>query len=82
MDSEDGIVYIDVPAYPPPAPRAQTPPLPEWSSGLHPIYPTPSIVPLPILSPMISLTVPSLVASLATAETGGFLTELGAQVEM
>nr|GEX93062.1 hypothetical protein [Tanacetum cinerariifolium] len=42
----------------------------------------PSIVPLPISSPMISLTVPSLVASPATAEAEGFLTELGAHVEM
>ncbi|GKE24647.1 hypothetical protein Tco_1436159 [Tanacetum coccineum] len=42
----------------------------------------PSIVPLPISSPMIPLTVPSLVASPATAETEGFLTELGARVEM
>ncbi|GKG07327.1 hypothetical protein Tco_0330296 [Tanacetum coccineum] len=31
---------------------------------------------------MISLTVPSPVASPATAETGGFLTELGARVEI
>ncbi|GKE30676.1 hypothetical protein Tco_1446060 [Tanacetum coccineum] len=50
VDSRDGIVYIDVPAYPPPA---QTPPSPERSS-----------------------------ASPATAETKGFLTELGSQVEM
>ncbi|GKB88616.1 hypothetical protein Tco_0960888 [Tanacetum coccineum] len=82
VDLEDGIVYIDVPAYPPPAPPAQTPPSPEWSSGLLPIYPAPSIVPSPILSPMISLTVPSLVASPATTKTEGFLTELGARVEM
>ncbi|GJV86842.1 hypothetical protein Tco_1530780 [Tanacetum coccineum] len=53
MDLEDGIVYIDVPAYPPPVPPAQTPPSPEWSS-----------------------------ASSATVETEGFLTELGARVEM
>ncbi|GJV26873.1 hypothetical protein Tco_1383321, partial [Tanacetum coccineum] len=51
MDPEDGIVYIDVPAYPPPAPPAQTP---HHSSG-----PSPTM-----------------------AETEGFLTELGAQVEM
>ncbi|GKC89339.1 hypothetical protein Tco_1149988 [Tanacetum coccineum] len=31
---------------------------------------------------MVPLTVPSLVASLATAETKGFLTELGARVKM
>ncbi|GKA31794.1 hypothetical protein Tco_0718161 [Tanacetum coccineum] len=81
-DPEDGMVYIDVPAYPPPAPPVQTPPSPEWSSGSLPISPAPSIVPSPISSPIIPLTVPSLVASPTTAETGGFLTELGAQVEM
>ncbi|GJU28740.1 hypothetical protein Tco_1167361 [Tanacetum coccineum] len=42
----------------------------------------PSIVPLPISSPMISLTVPSLVAPPAMTEARGFLTKLGAQVEM
>ncbi|GJW01614.1 hypothetical protein Tco_1556865 [Tanacetum coccineum] len=60
MDPEDGIVYINVPAYPPPAPPAQTPPSLEWSSSSLPISPAPSIVPSPISSPMISLTVPSL----------------------
>ncbi|GJU90646.1 hypothetical protein Tco_1303069 [Tanacetum coccineum] len=29
IDPEDGIAYINVPAYPPPAPPAQTPPSPE-----------------------------------------------------
>nr|GEZ36181.1 hypothetical protein [Tanacetum cinerariifolium] len=29
IDPEDGMVYIDVPTYPPPAPPAQTPPSPE-----------------------------------------------------
>ncbi|GKF02906.1 hypothetical protein Tco_0029829 [Tanacetum coccineum] len=43
IDLEDGIAYIDVHAYPPPAPPAQTPPLPEWSSGSLPVSPTPSI---------------------------------------
>ncbi|GKA89672.1 hypothetical protein Tco_0811484 [Tanacetum coccineum] len=81
-DPEDGMDYIDVLAYPPPAPPVQTPPSPEWSSGSLPISPAPSIVPLPISSPMIPLTIPSLVATLATDETGGFLTELGARVEM
>ncbi|GJZ76953.1 hypothetical protein Tco_0641625 [Tanacetum coccineum] len=79
---EDGMIYIDVPAYPPIALPVQTPPSPEWSSGSFPISPTPSIVLLPISSPMIPLTVPSPVATPATAETEGFLTELGAQVEM
>ncbi|GJV35344.1 hypothetical protein Tco_1407821 [Tanacetum coccineum] len=81
-DPEDGMVYIDVPAYPPPAPPVQTPPSPEWTSGSLPISPSPSIVPSPISSPMIPVTVPSPIATPATAETGGFLTDLGAQVEM
>ncbi|GJT36218.1 hypothetical protein Tco_0926637, partial [Tanacetum coccineum] len=51
IDPEDGIAYIDVLAYPPRAPPAQTPPSPEWSSGSLPISPTPSIVPSPISSP-------------------------------
>ncbi|GKG50379.1 hypothetical protein Tco_0521479 [Tanacetum coccineum] len=69
------MVYIDVLAYPLPPP-VQTPPLPEWTSGLLPICPS------PVSSPMILLIVPSPVASPAMAETAGFLTELGAQVEM
>ncbi|GKF71495.1 hypothetical protein Tco_0207609, partial [Tanacetum coccineum] len=81
-DPEDGMVYIDVPAYPPPTLLVQTPPLPEWTSGSLPISPSPSVVPSPVSSPMISLTVPSPVATPATAETKGFLTELGAQVKM
>ncbi|GJS32719.1 hypothetical protein Tco_0531101 [Tanacetum coccineum] len=60
----------------------KTPPSPEWSSGLLLISPAPSIVPSPISSPMISLNVPSLIALPAMAETEGFLTELGARVEM
>ncbi|GJT20705.1 hypothetical protein Tco_0890642 [Tanacetum coccineum] len=76
-DSEDGMVYIDVPAYPPPTPPVQTPPSPEWSSDSLPISPAPSIVPSLISSPMIPLTVPSLVATPATAETEGFFTKLG-----
>ncbi|GKB49777.1 hypothetical protein Tco_0900530 [Tanacetum coccineum] len=50
--------------------------------SLLPISPAPSIVPSPISSSMIPLTVPSLVASPATAKTEIFLTKLGAQVEM
>ncbi|GJT38188.1 hypothetical protein Tco_0938053 [Tanacetum coccineum] len=37
---EDGMVYIDVPAYPPPV---HTPPSPEWTSSSLPISPSPSI---------------------------------------
>ncbi|GKD59662.1 hypothetical protein Tco_1297171, partial [Tanacetum coccineum] len=54
-DPEDGMVYIDVPTYPPPAPPVQTPPSPEWTSGSLPISPSPSIVPSPISSPMEGL---------------------------
>ncbi|GKA09136.1 hypothetical protein Tco_0688467, partial [Tanacetum coccineum] len=79
---EDGMVYIDVLVYPPPPPPIQTPPLIEWTSGLLPISPSPFVVPSPISSPMIPLTVPSPVALPATAETEGFLTEIGAQVKM
>nr|GEY40066.1 hypothetical protein [Tanacetum cinerariifolium] len=79
---KDSIVYIDIPTYPPPAPPVQTPPSPEWSSGSFPISPAPSIVPSSILSPMIPLTVPLPIATPATAETEGFFTELGAQVEI
>ncbi|GJX57774.1 hypothetical protein Tco_0287671 [Tanacetum coccineum] len=78
IDLEDGMIYIDIPDYPPPAPPVQTPPLPEWTSGSLPISPSPSDDP----SPMIPLTVPSPVATPAVVETGGFLTELGAQVQM
>ncbi|GKD35397.1 hypothetical protein Tco_1250906, partial [Tanacetum coccineum] len=82
IDPEDDRAYIDVPAYPQPAPPVQTLPSAEWSSGSLPISPAPSIVPSPISSPMIPLTIPSLVASPAMAEAEGFLTELGAEVEM
>ncbi|GKF56295.1 hypothetical protein Tco_0166635, partial [Tanacetum coccineum] len=60
----------------------ETPPLPEWTSGSLPISPSPFIVPSPISSPMILLTVPYPVATPTTAETEGFLIKLGAQVEM
>ncbi|GKA89835.1 hypothetical protein Tco_0811647, partial [Tanacetum coccineum] len=78
-DPEDGMIYIDIPDYLPPAPLVQTPPLPEWTSGSLPISLSHSDVPSPISSTMVPLTVPS---SVATPETEGFLTELGAQVKM
>ncbi|GKA87420.1 hypothetical protein Tco_0809184, partial [Tanacetum coccineum] len=81
-DPEDGMVYIDIPTYPPPAPPVQTPPSPEWMSGSLPISPSPSVVPSLVSSLMVPLTAPSPIASPATAKTGGFLTELGAQVQM
>ncbi|GJV20596.1 hypothetical protein Tco_1369616 [Tanacetum coccineum] len=79
IDPKDGMVYIHVSTYPPLAPPVQTPPLPEWTSGSLPISPSPSIVPSSFSSP---LTVSSPVATPATVETKGFLTDLGAQVEM
>ncbi|GJY23708.1 hypothetical protein Tco_0397366 [Tanacetum coccineum] len=81
MDLEDGRAYIDVPAYPPPAPPVQTLPSPEWLSGSLPISLAPSIDPLPISSPMIPLPVPLLVASPIMAEAEGFLTELSLEHE-
>nr|GEV56425.1 hypothetical protein [Tanacetum cinerariifolium] len=69
VDLEDYIAYIHVHAYPLPAPPAQTPPSPEWSSSLLHVSLAPSIVPSPISSPMIPLTIPSPVASPATAIT-------------
>ncbi|GJV70515.1 hypothetical protein Tco_1490510 [Tanacetum coccineum] len=62
IDSEDGMVYIDVPTYPSPVPPVLTPPSPEWSSDSLPISPAPTAVPSPISSPMISLTIPSPIA--------------------
>ncbi|GKE26899.1 hypothetical protein Tco_1442283 [Tanacetum coccineum] len=79
---KDGMIYIDIPDYPPLAPPVQTPPSPEWTSGLLPISPSHSDVPSPISSPMIPLTISSPVATPATVKTEGFLTDLGAQVEM
>ncbi|GJT97184.1 hypothetical protein Tco_1092702 [Tanacetum coccineum] len=55
-DLEVGMIYIDIPDYPPPAPPVQTPPSLEWTSGLLPISPSPSDDPSPISSPMIPLT--------------------------
>ncbi|GJV58171.1 hypothetical protein Tco_1459176 [Tanacetum coccineum] len=81
-DPEDGMIYIDILDYPPPAPPVQTPPSPEWTSGSLSISLSHSDVPSPISSPMIPLTVPSPVATPAAVETKGFLTKLGAQVEM
>ncbi|GKC28415.1 hypothetical protein Tco_1035709, partial [Tanacetum coccineum] len=58
-DPEDGMIYIDIPDYPPLAPPVQTPPSPEWTSGLLPISPSHSDVPSPVSSPIIPLTIPS-----------------------
>nr|GEW66918.1 ribonuclease H-like domain-containing protein [Tanacetum cinerariifolium] len=70
IDPKDGMVYIDVLVYPPPAPLVQTSPSPEWTFGSLPISPSPSVIPSPVLSPMIPLTVPSPIAShMATLTT-------------
>ncbi|GKD43091.1 hypothetical protein Tco_1267736 [Tanacetum coccineum] len=53
-----------------------------WTSGSLPISPSHSDVPSPVSSPIIPLTVPSPVATPTTVVAEGFLTELGAQVEM
>ncbi|GJU93645.1 hypothetical protein Tco_1318401 [Tanacetum coccineum] len=66
----------------PGAPLVQIPPSPEWTSGLLPISPSHSDIPLPILAPMVPLTVPYPIATPTITETEGFLTELRAQVEM
>ncbi|GKB14677.1 hypothetical protein Tco_0848600 [Tanacetum coccineum] len=54
----------------------------QWTSGSLPISPSPSVVPSHVSSPLVPLTTPSPIASPATAKTKGFLTELGAQVQM
>ncbi|GKE86725.1 hypothetical protein Tco_1560467, partial [Tanacetum coccineum] len=79
---EDGMIYIDIPDYPPPAPPIQTPPSLELTSDSLPISLSPSDDTSPISSPMIPLTVPYLIATPAAVETEGFLTELGAQFQM
>ncbi|GKC25228.1 hypothetical protein Tco_1027378, partial [Tanacetum coccineum] len=79
IDPEDGVIYIGIPDYPPPAPPVQTTPSPECTSGLLPISSSPSDDPSPISSPMTPLTIPSPVATPVAVETEGFLIELGAQ---
>ncbi|GKC96901.1 hypothetical protein Tco_1162343 [Tanacetum coccineum] len=80
-DPEDGMIYINIPDCPPLAPPIQTPPSPEWTSGLLPISPSHYDVPSPISSPIIPFTVPPPVATPTTIVVEGFLTDLGAQVE-
>nr|GEX05323.1 hypothetical protein [Tanacetum cinerariifolium] len=87
-DPEDSMVYIDVPACPPPAPPVQTPPSPEWTSGSLPISPSPFVVPSPVSSPMIPLIVPSPIASPVATSTATIpvnedqFIEVGAQLEL
>ncbi|GKC19222.1 hypothetical protein Tco_1021372, partial [Tanacetum coccineum] len=54
-DPEDGMIYIDIHDYPPPAPPVQTPPSPKWTYGSLPISLSHSDVPSPISSPMEGL---------------------------
>nr|GEY47510.1 hypothetical protein [Tanacetum cinerariifolium] len=79
MNLEDNIAYIDIPAYPPPA---QTPPSPEWLSSSFLVSPAPSAIPLPISSPMISLTVPSPTSIANIPIDMGQFIEIGAQLEL
>ncbi|GKE38810.1 hypothetical protein Tco_1462215, partial [Tanacetum coccineum] len=81
-DPEDDMIYIDIPDYPPPAPPVQTPHSPEWTSGSLLISPSHYDISSPISSHMVPLIVPSPLATPVTAKIEGFLTELGAQVEM
>nr|GEX11521.1 hypothetical protein [Tanacetum cinerariifolium] len=88
IDPEDDMVYIDVLVYPPPAPPVQTPPSLEWTSSLLLISPSPSVIPSPVSSPMISLTIPLLITShMATlvatisVDEDQFI-EVGAQLEL
>ncbi|GJX30638.1 hypothetical protein Tco_0238717 [Tanacetum coccineum] len=79
---EDGIAYIDIPAYPPPAPPAQTPPSPEWSSGSLPVSSAPSAIPSPISSPIISLAIPSLTPTATILVDEDQFIEIGAHLEL
>ncbi|GJV69042.1 retrotransposon protein, putative, ty1-copia subclass [Tanacetum coccineum] len=52
VDPEDGRVYIDIPTYVPPVAPVQTPLSPKWTFGSLLVLPSPSVVPLPIASPV------------------------------
>ncbi|GKC46651.1 hypothetical protein Tco_1064373 [Tanacetum coccineum] len=83
-DSKDGMIYIDIPDYPPPAPPVQTPPLPDWTPGSLPVSPSLLDVPSLVSSPMVPLTVSSPVTtSTATIpiDEDQFI-EIGAQLEL
>ncbi|GJZ04727.1 hypothetical protein Tco_0538002 [Tanacetum coccineum] len=78
------MIYIDVPTYPPPAPPVQTPPLPYWTPSSLPISLSHFDVPLPVSSPLISLTFPSPMATpTATIPVNkDQFIEVGAQLEL
>nr|GFB55506.1 hypothetical protein [Tanacetum cinerariifolium] len=83
-DLEDGMDYINVPVYPPPAPPIQTLPSPDWTPSSLPISPSLSVIPSPVSSPMIPLTVPSPMATSTTTilvDEDQFI-EVGAQLEL
>ncbi|GJZ37371.1 hypothetical protein Tco_0583562 [Tanacetum coccineum] len=76
LEEEDEVV--------PEAPPVQTPPSPDWTPGSLPIYPSHSDVPSPVSSPLISLTVLSLVATPTATipvDEDQFI-EVGAQLEL
>ncbi|GKF30196.1 hypothetical protein Tco_0096538 [Tanacetum coccineum] len=56
VDSKDGRVYTNIPAYVPSIAYVQTPPSPEWSSGSLPISPSSSVASSPIASPVATPT--------------------------
>nr|GFA61011.1 hypothetical protein [Tanacetum cinerariifolium] len=60
----------------------QTPPSLEWSSGLFPVLPAPSVVPSPISSPMISLTIPSPTSTATILVDEDQFIEIEAQLEI
>ncbi|GJR97549.1 retrovirus-related pol polyprotein from transposon TNT 1-94 [Tanacetum coccineum] len=75
VDPKDNRVYIDVPAYAPPAAPVQTPPSPEWSSSSLPISPSSLIVSSPIDSPVATPT------AIILVDKDQFI-EVGAQLEL
>ncbi|GKE50145.1 hypothetical protein Tco_1481403 [Tanacetum coccineum] len=69
---------------PEPEKSERTPPLPDWTPGSLPISPSHSDVPSPVSSPLISLTIPSLVATPTATipvDEDQFI-EVGAQLEL
>ncbi|GJT04056.1 hypothetical protein Tco_0838518 [Tanacetum coccineum] len=75
VDTEDDKVYIDVPAYAPPAAPVQTPPSLEWLLGSLPVSPSSLVVPSPI-----ALPVATPIATISVEEDQ--FIEVGAQLEL
>ncbi|GKC81043.1 hypothetical protein Tco_1136760 [Tanacetum coccineum] len=59
VDSKDGRVYTDIPAYVPSVAPVQTPPSPEWLSGSLLISPSSTVALSPIASPVATQQPPS-----------------------